>query len=673
MASEFELPTEPQGVVPWLEERLEKGRRRQPRLAWQLNLAYVLGHQWVTYDGSADTLRPVRVRPDDDKVRITVNKIAPLVEQAVARLTQTAPIPECRPVGNDETDVRAARVGTRILASELYRLNWLPFLDRLMMWVVSLGHAYIEVGWDADTRLPSGEEGAIYLDVVTPFDLIVDPNADSLDEARWAIKTAQMTPEAVWEIWGVDVPDATRVSPVLSTIAGTFGGVRRTETRQEEMVEVHQFWLRPGSRIAEQGLVVTWCGSTILDEPRPYPYMHERLPFIQVDFLPGLGTREGRTWVSDLLWMQTDYNDARSREAHLRRVMTPKFLAPLNSMDPRRFGSKAEVIPYIPTAGEPKWLTPQGGWWAQHELVMQRSTEEMTTRAGSSGQSILNMQGLASMPAASLLSLQEQEAMPYGIPAKNLANGIRQMGWHILMLAQQFWTDERLVRTWSEEGELIADFYRGADIASNLDVHVSAESAVPRSKAARVQLAMQLQQMGLFPDPRLFLRMLDLPNVDFLITHLNVDAKQAQRELSRMLAGEQVQVNTFDNHAVHVAEHDLFRKSAEYERLPDEIKAIIDAHVQVHQSMQAMALGMPTTPGPTVPPDQMPPVPGTPFEGADPTRPRGTPPGTGVPTYARPDTGRPSGPTDQQMHNAPNPVEAGKLIERARPGGQAGQ
>jgi len=631
--AEYGPPSETQALIGWLNEKLDAGRSRLPLAAMKQNLAFTLGHQWLVWDRSRNQWTTARSPMEDGRrVQLTVNKIATVVEETVAKLTRDLPGPECRPVSDDHNDVMAAKIGTRILGHLMQKLDWPSVLTEFLFWPVIVGWGYMEVGWDPEAKDPFSPEqdGDVYLDIVPPFEMVVDPGARRFEDARWCIRSVIMTCDDVYETWGKEVPGGQAHNDLAMEVASLSNFTGHPMSRPpEDRVAVHQFWLRPGGRRHKDGMVVTWTGNETLDGPHIFPYAHGELPFVQFSFLPGLGRAEGRTFVTDLIPLQVDYNDARSREAHLRRVMTPKLLAPVNSVDPRRLSTKVEIVPYLPTTGKPDWMVPPAGWWAGHDLVMTRVNSEMSDRAGSA--EALSRPEATNMPAASILALTEHGETRLAIAARLLARSIGKVGRQMLLLVQQFWTDPRIVRTWSADGELVAHWFRGSDVASNLDVHVSAESLVPRSKAARIQLAMQLQQTGLFPDPRLFLRMLDLPGVDFLLEHFDLDVKHAQRELTRLLQGEQVPVNSFDNHPIHVEEHNRFRKTREYEELPDEIRVLIDTHVRTHEEMIGIQMGAVPTPmqEPTDPNAPPPEEGGAPPAGAQP-RP-----------YLQPDTGQP--------------------------------
>jgi hypothetical protein len=74
---------------------------------------------------------------------------------------------------------------------------------------------------------------------------------------------------------------------------------------------------------------------------------------------------------------------------------------------------------------------------------------------------------------------------------------------------------------------------------------------------------------------------------------LQVNARQAQRENVKMSQGEQVTVNTWDDHIAHVEEHDNYRKRQAYEQLPPELQQIFETHVQHHKAMILTHKGIP--------------------------------------------------------------------------------
>ncbi len=653
----FVVPTDEKALLGWLEAKRVAGKGTVPDAQLRNNLAFVLGHQWIVWDQSTSRYARASTNRKDPNapVRITANKIGSLVERAIAKLTRSAPLPEARPVSDGEDDISTAKVATRILDHEMYRLKWDRFLTGFYFWPATLGWSYLHVSWDPKKGAKAGSmeidgetqiayQGEVNVEEVPAFEMSVDPNATHMEDARWAVRSTSMTKEAVWERWGKMVESGEGGRSLADDVyaladdAGTTKGAKG----KGDTVLVHQFWMRPGGRAQPKGMVITWAGTTILEGPMPFPYDHGKLPFIQWNLLPGLGSREGRTWVTDLIPLQVDYNDARSREATIRRVLTPKILAPTGSIDPNRVSSRVEIINYAPTGDKPTFAIPDSGWMAQFEAGMNRADGEMGDRAGQQDVSA-GKAPTSSMPAAAILALQEADDTRLAISAKELAAGIMETGWHILQLVRQFWTEERVVRTWSESGDLEVQRFQGNEVAESLDIHVSAESALPKSKAARAQLAVELWQAGIITDPRLYIRLLDIPGTDFISEGLSKAAKQAVRENGKLRKGEQVVVQPFHNHLVHLEEHHNEMMERWYEEADeaDPAKVAFDAHTAAHLEL---TLG-PITPGEPLPPQAA--------EMSD------SIPGSVPSNYLDPMTGKPSDPTRVAAGQEPSSLTRG--------------
>lgn len=662
--SAFKAPSNDAGLLPWLEKKRVAGKPRVSDLQMKLNLAYTLGQQWLVWDGAKKAFRRPSSRPNDPNapVRVTVNKIGGLVERTASKLTKNVPIPECRPVGDQDKDVDAAKVGTRCVAHECSRIGWETMLaDLYVSWVIPIGYSYLHICWDGEAGDTIGtvkegkndidvHKGEIMVEIVPAFEMAVDPNARAMGDARWCIRTVSMTKEAVYEQYGKAPVGGENGKTIADEVVDLVeAGSGSSDRARDGFVKVHQFWLRPGGRVDPEGMVITWAGKTVLEDRKPFPYEHGRLPFVEFDLLPGIGTREGRTWVTDLIPIQTDYNDARSREAMIRRTLNPKLVAPVGSIDPNRVTSRVEVISYNPTGSAPQLLMPDGRWMAQHETAMNRADAEMGERAGQSDASTGDVP--ASMPAAAVLALQEADDTKLALSAKLLARSVQDYGWQLLMLVKQFWIEERIVRTWSEDSTIQVDHFTGTDLAHGFDVHVASESALPRSKAARTQMAVDLWTQGVITDPHMYVRLLNVAGTEFLADTLSVDQKHAKRENDKLRKGTTQEVHHWDNHSVHLPAHNDFRKSVEYEEMTPEARAVVDGHCAVHEMLALQQAGSPLPgTGPVVESPQ-------------------TQPGLGNPEYLNSTTGTPNDPLAAAAGQAPSALEGSAVKKRAGIGG----
>src|SRR5690606_31369084 len=112
----------------------------------------------------------------------------------------------------------------------------------------------------------------------------------------------------------------------------------------------------------------------------------------------------------------------------------------------------------------------------------------------------------------------------------------------------------------------------------------------PQSHAVAEARANSLLQMGAFgtpPDMRLYVRVAQLPHQEQVLAALNADADRAQRENEQMFRGQMAEPFDFDNHGVHIAEHNYARKSQRYEQASDEERSLFDLHIKAHEVMAA--------------------------------------------------------------------------------------
>lgn len=590
-------------LIAWAEQRKTEARSNSQREAY-LNLAFMLGHQWVTWNESNRRLDRPRTRRGDPNapIRLQINKMGAIIERVIARLTKSAPVPECRPVSDDEQDIGAAKMGTRTLQHELNRMHWDALLPRLYFWVLPLGWSFIHLYWNPEDgqridtpglEAEDGEpvyEGQTNMEVVPALEMSFDPNAKTWDQVRWCVRTTNMTEAAIYEQYGVENVDGDTAltkditGDIANLMDGTVGDSSSTARKSTaNKFAVHQIWFKPGSRMYPAGFVLTWTGGTVLEHMTEFPYEHGQLPFIPFSLLPGLGVPDGRTWVSDLRGMQLDYNDARSREATIRRTLVPKIMAARGQIDPLRLSSRVEVVEYNPTGPEPKWNIPDGRWMAQFEAAMQRADVEMGDRAGQA--EVSQGKAPAGAPAAAILALQEADETKLAVSAKEMADSIERLGWQVLMLARQFWEEERLVRAWSEGGKMEVMRFTGADIANQLDVHISTESMLPKSKSAKAQLALDLFDRGVIRDPSALIRLLEVPGVGFLQEEFDAWTRQAEREYDNLVQGMDVRPEDWHDHAAHIHKHNLDRTTREFEQLAladPAFKQRYEEHVMEH-------------------------------------------------------------------------------------------
>jgi hypothetical protein len=233
----------------------------------------------------------------------------------------------------------------------------------------------------------------------------------------------------------------------------------------------------------------------------------------------------------------------------------------------------------------------------QHYDLLQSDLDDMSGQHEISRGGTPNSQ-LTAATAISFLQEQDDSILSPTIDAQERA--IRKIGCQYLALAEQFWTTERAIKIIGEDGYFDAQVFMGGAIRGNRDVRVEAGSSLTMSKSARNAMIMDLMKNGMI-DPQIGLRRMEFGGVEKLFEDIQRDIRQAQRENLKLAQGMPLSPNadpnqapnlelmygpnTWDNHQLHVAEHNNFRKSQQFEILPDQIKMIFELHISIHEEI----------------------------------------------------------------------------------------
>src|SRR5690606_12485748 len=128
-------------------------------------------------------------------------------------------------------------------------------------------------------------------------------------------------------------------------------------------------------------------------------------------------------------------------------------------------------------------------------------------------------------------------------------------------------------------------------------VRVMMGTGLATTRAARQDQAMMMWQNGIITDPDIMADLMDIP-VGRITPQKAHDVKLARNENFEMIEGEDAQgrkgtpkvPNSWDDHDIHIREHNNFRKTSEFAALPIEVQQKFEFHVQTHKDMRLKAL-----------------------------------------------------------------------------------
>lgn len=571
------IPTPKQVKEKW-DEGLRR-RRTVDKEAWH-NLAFISGEHYSVFNDAQRRFYPPD--PRDGRAKLKANLVKPFWRNEVSTLLESDPIAETIAASDSDEDRHAAEAGNRILTFEFDRLGLSN--DKkltLVSWLTAAGVAYVHVTWDK-------EADEVAAEVVPHFEVVPDPACrNSLEEGYWVIHGRVMTKDEAFEKFGKEFPakDMTSTFDWQKMFQGGDSGGMPVK----DGVLVMQMWHKPSRRYPE-GFVVTVVGDQYAEEPKPFSFDHGRLPFVDFHHIRIPGRFEGQSMLVDLIPVQKDYNAARSRMAEIRALNTlPQIWAPEGSLDVDRIAPKPGQVIFYRPIGPYKPEVINGP--AIPAFLFQQADAAYREMQDIAGQHEVSRGEVpaSGIPAAGLIALQEKDERKVATTIRSLEKGIARVGKQVLGLVQQFWTEDRAVRVWSEDtGETAVTYFSQADINSSLDVWVVPGSGIPRGKAQQRQDAIALWRERVIQDPRLLLRLMQFPGTDATLRVMDEDARQAKREHDRIYKGDPPETHhpeEWHNHSVHISEHNSFRKSEMFEGWDEMQRAALADHVAQHEQM----------------------------------------------------------------------------------------
>jgi hypothetical protein len=395
--------------------------------------------------------------------------------------------------------------------------------------------------------------------------------------------------------------------------------LRGVDNAKPDSVLVIEMWIKPNQTewLPKGGLITIVDTEIVQYSDSGIPYHHGQFPFAHLHGVQN-GKFYRRSVIKSLIPLQREYNRTRSQIIHAKNLMAkPQMMYQEGSVDARKVTARAGVwIPVRPGFQYPTPVPIQ----PLPNYVIQEIQQLHTDFEDLSGQHQISRGDNGGVTAATALAyLGERDDAYLTTIFNSIEAGVEKMAKQALSLFVQYVDDKRLVKITGDDGSFDAMMLSGADIASGTDIRVESGSALPTSKAARQALVTEWMKMG-FISPEDGLRVLEMGMLKQYYNTIKIDENSAQRENLMMKkiteemaqqyedewnngaaqgdidkldpnTGEPLQVppvvnvNDWDNHAVHVEVHNRFRKSQSYQALPDVAKAEFQKHISIHEQI----------------------------------------------------------------------------------------
>jgi hypothetical protein len=591
-------------------------QRYEPQ--WYLNLAFYLGDQWVFWNrGRID--KPVVPK---HRILLVENRIMPVVLTRLARKTKQRPVWSCVPNSPSDVDIDGAELAQNVIESKWREYSMEDKLFTALGWADICCAGFWKVTWDStlgdkltvaldpDTNEPMTDQagrlmradqlppqlqgrvptksvfqGEVVLEPRSPFEILPDPMAESLEEAEWIIEEVIQSEDWVQNHYGVNLTGDTEVSagPADSRY---FPSWQMGASTSYKGVKIRELWVKPCPSY-ENGKHVVWAKDKILvDEDNAYV----ELPYVMFKGVPVPGRFWPSSIVEQLREPQIELNKIKSQiRENAQRIGSPALLKDRFS-NTKYSGVPGEEITYDATSPNsiPRYLEPPNmpPYVIQEIDRLEDAIQEISGQHEVTGASVP-----AGVTAASAINLlQEQDDTRLGPTISEMETQLGLAGRKVLELIAKYYSEERMLTLVSPDSNYDFVSFKGEMLHGNTAVEVQAGSAFPQSKAAKqaaIQqyLTMFLQNGQQIPDRtmRRLTRDYQAGALEAFVEDVSHDTSQVNREHRLMYQGQLLPINSYDNDDFHVAEHQDTMKSNRFFRLDPRIQAIWFQHVQFHQ------------------------------------------------------------------------------------------
>ena len=612
---------------------------------WFVAITHLLNLRTQTY---MDLLQDVdsNFLPRDSAY--TANHIMRHVMFQVARLAGITPEFEGVPMNTDPDDMFASKMAEACVAYINKQQSWDDVRLVNAYWLCLTGNGFIQNYWDpslgklqrqyknplnGQSVKPSSltaddiqalkkrggvldeRTGEISMSALSPFQVTVPRRATDLKNSAWVIIEEEVDPAWIWDRYPKTARNLERDDFGTSQDSFYWDRVRHLANRygvtlptsgieNSEMVKIRTMWIPPSGwcpdgfmiratrkQICEIGPHPFWNAGL---DPRDPDFDHLRYPVDHARYCRVPGRFWGMGLVENLIGPQQQYNHSIDQIVRQRdRMGKATWITPSDS----ELMHDGDVWVYNKNSSRPPEVVqaPQIG---QSQIVSSEAAlQDMRVIAAQSDPSMGQVpQGVRSGVAISLL--QEKDDVSSAPTIFEMQRQYVRVQNRNLAMAWKFWETARVVQIVGEVQTGKANMFKGSELNGNVFVEIRPTSMKMKSKAAAMELAMNMMQMGALnpQDPRhlsAFMDSVEFNGIDHLFKGMRLNEDRARQEETMFMrprvdkmTGKLAPwpaVDDHDDHLVHLESHRSFKVSDIYENLPIVAKLAFDQHMREHE------------------------------------------------------------------------------------------
>ena len=634
---------------------------------WFRNILYYMGEQWFEWVRSGLTFQ--RVMPNANVPTPVSNIIRDYVRSMKSLILNKDFVVSIWPNSNDQDDAEAAEMGETFLRW-LEAANDEAHLDekeKEIIWMVICGTAFDRTfatmendAWAIDKQGVPISTGDVMSQHISPFNVALDHYGETIRSKRYIGIKSLKPREWVEDTFKLKIGEGAQEGPTvnyerrLATLVANVSpwkgdglDVSDTEHNAEDLVVFKEIEIRP-TKDDPHGAYAAMVGDQIC-------FNHRRLPIpMDVDgrwyytltefhyqYVPG------RFWadsgVSDLISPQNSINQIdQDLETNRKGIGRPLVIVPtdMNMRRLTKYGQSLLVLQYdAMTSGGQRPEIARGTPLPPQVLNERDIHRAVAQDAAGDPKNVLRGQAPTQQASGIMVDILRDAAEQGHLPdIERFYRSLKRVKRKQLILAQEVYTEERLIKIPDQGGRAKAVAFKGADLRNNTDVRLELSSGAASTKTGQSQVLLKLTETGFFSsqsdlDPEYRQDILRRMGLSGFKDKRNVDMERAQAENQLIVntppedlelahvpippddenydddfieipvmrglflsmgaleeGGEPIVISDdplfkYDNHAVHYETHRRFLLSNEFRHLPGPIQEIAIAHTDVHKTM----------------------------------------------------------------------------------------
>lgn len=191
--------------------------------------------------------------------------------------------------------------------------------------------------------------------------------------------------------------------------------------------------------------------------------------------------------------------------------------------------------------------------------------------------------------AKAIEMLKDSDESRHQTMRRSIRRSISEGFYQVLELARQYEASDVMVNVYSREGVPEVKRFKAGSLKPGFRVRVTMGSGLGKSRASRNDTLLNLWMNKVITDPEVMAEMMELP-MPSTLSHKAVDVRLARNENLEIAKGTPIAPNSWDDHVIHMREHNTFRKTHEYVTLDDEAKQMFEFHVTQHEALMDVEL-----------------------------------------------------------------------------------